>query len=161
MLFLVVTLLIGSCTIDPCMTKGQFIKGYEMFTDKVTENYKDYSKKEWAENDEKMAQFIDECYKKHEEQLTDDEKEDFWIKYFKYKFYRHGKNLLKAIESDVKEFSLEIDEELENLFDNPEEDIKKLLNELYGDDVKEALDDFVDGISELADKIKEWFGDEK
>lgn len=155
-LFFAAALVFNACTIDPCLTKGQFLKGYEMLTDKVAEDYKSISDKEWMENDEKMVQFIDECYKKHESKLTEDEKKDFWIKYFKYKFYRHGKNFLKAVETDVKDYSLDLEEELEDLFDNPEEDLKKILNELYGGDVKEVIDDFVEGINELADKLKEW-----
>ena len=148
--------LISSCTIDPCLTKGQFVRGYETMTSKVEKDYKGYTSKDWEKKDELMDKFIGECYEKHEEDLTSDEKKDIWINYFKYKFHRHGKNVLAAIEEDAKEFSLEIDEELEGLFDNPEEDVKRILSEIYGDDIDKAIDDFVKGIEDIAEKIKEW-----
>ncbi len=65
-----ILVLASSCTIDPCMTKGQFIKGYETFTDKVSDKHDDYSKSDWEGQDEQMDQFVDACYKKFEEKFT-------------------------------------------------------------------------------------------
>ena len=154
--FCLAIFLMNACTIDPCLTKGQFVNGYNTFSDKVSENYKEFSAKDWESKDLQMDQFISSCYEKHGQKLTDEEKQDFWLKYFKYKYYRHGRKFLSAIEADVKEFSLDIEDELEDLFDNPEEDFKKILTELYGDDLENAIDDFVKGIGDLADKLKEW-----
>ena len=156
-----ILILASSCTIDPCMTKGQFINGYETFTDKISDKHDDYSKSDWEEHDEQMDQFVDVCYKKFEEKLTDEEKKDFWIKYFKYKYDRHGRNVLKAIEKDVENFTIEMDKELTNLFDNPEQDLKELFKEVYGDDIEQAIDDFKRGIDDLTDKIKEWLKEDK
>lgn len=157
---ILITLGISSCNIDPCFTKSFFIQQYEKTTEEVFDNYKDYSDKDWEKKDEKMDVFVGQCYEQNEEKMTDEEKKDFWINYFKYKYYRHGRKVLSAIEADAKEFSIEIDEELEDLFDNPEEDVKKILNELYGDDINKAIDDFVKGINDIADKLKEWLDEE-
>ena len=157
LLVLTIGLLVASsCTINPCLTKGQFINGYNSFTDQVSEKYEDLSEKQWESRDKQMESFVNYCYKKHEEKLEADEKKSFWVKYFKYKFQRHGKDLFKAIESDAKEYSIEIENELENLFDNPEEDVKLILREMYGDDLNEAVDEFVKGIEDLADMFKKW-----
>ena len=158
--FFLAIFLFNACTLDPCLTKGQFVNGFNTFTEKVSEDHKEFSIKDWEAKDLRMDEFVGSCYEKHEEKLTDDEKQDFWLKYFKYKYYRHGRKFLSAIEADVEEFSLDIEDELEDLFDNPEEDFKRILNELYGDDLEKAIDDFVDGIGDLADKIKEWLDKE-
>lgn len=159
--FALIAIFASACTIDPCMTKGQFINGYETFTEKVSENHEDYSKKTWEEKDEQMDQFVDQCYQKFEEKLSDEEKKDFWVKYFKYKYDRHGRSVLKAIEADMREFEIEIDEQIEDLFDNPEEDLKDIFREVYGDDIEKALDDFKRGIEDISDKIKEWLEEGK
>ncbi len=154
--FSLVVIFASACTIDPCMTKGQFVNSYEIFTDKVAEKHEDYSKSEWKKMDEQMDNFVEVCYKKYEEKLTDEEKKDFLIKYFTYKYNRHGRNVLRAIESDMREFQLEFDEQIEDLFDDPEQDLKDLFREVYGDDIEDAIDDFKEGIEDLSDKIKEW-----
>ncbi len=146
----------SSCTIDPCLTKGLFISGYQKFNEEVFEHYKNYSQKDWEAKDAKMDKFIDGCYKNFSNDLTSDEKKDFWIKYFKYKYYRHGRKVLSAIEDDANKFSLEIDEEIQVLFEDPEKDIKKILNEIYGDEIDKAIDDFVEGIKSIGDRIKEF-----
>lgn len=158
--FAIIALLAAACSVNPCFTKDQFVAGSQAFFNKVEKNHESYSEKEWKDKDATMDQFVSECYEKFSEKMTEDEKEDFWIDYFKYKYYRHGKNVLRAIELDIEKYALEIDAELEDLFDNPEKDIKKILNELYGDDLNEAIDDFVDGINDLAKKLKEWLDEE-
>lgn len=161
-LFIAATLFVAaSCTIDPCMTKGQFLNGYETFTDKISDKRQSYSSSDWEGHDEQMDQFVDVCYKKFEEKLTDEEKKDFWIKYFKYKYNRHGRNVLKAIEKDAEQFTLEMDEEISKLFDNPEQDLKDVFKEVYGDDIEKAIDDFKRGIDDLSEKIKEWLKEDK
>ncbi|GLR18628.1 hypothetical protein GCM10007940_32440 [Portibacter lacus] len=143
------------------MTKGQFVKGYETFTDKVSANHEDYSKADWKAKDDQMDNFVDQCYPKHESNLTDEEKKTFWIKYFKYKYDRHGRNVLKAIELDVKKFEIEMDQAMEDLFDDPDEDLEQIFKEVYGDDIEKALDDFQKGINDISNKIKEWLEEGK
>ncbi len=153
---ILVLLVVTSCSLDPCLTKGQYVNAYNTFHEKVSEEHTDFSRSDWREKDDQMDHFIEHCYKKYEDKLTDSEKKEIWVDYFKYKFHRHGRTFLSAIEDDVEEFSLNIEAELEDIFDNPEEDVELILKELYGDDVKEALDEFVDGIGTLAESIKEW-----
>ncbi len=161
MVFALIVIMASACTIDPCLTKGQFLNAYNNFTDKVSDAHEDFSKQEWEEKDEEMDHFVDQCYQKYEDKLSDEEKKDFWIKYFKYKYDRHGRSVLRAIEADMREFGLEIDEELDQLFDNPEEDLKDIFREVYGDDIEKALDDFKRGIEDISEKIKAWLEENK
>lgn len=156
---LIIGMTITSCNIDPCINKSFFIQQFESTTAEVFENHKSYNDKEWEKKDEKMDAYVGDCYVKFEEKLSSEEKKEFWVKYFKYKYYRHGKNVLKAIEEDAKTFSIEMDKELEELFDNPEQDVKLILRELYGEDLNETIDEFVKGIQNLGEKLKEWLNE--
>ena len=159
--FSLIAIFASACTIDPCLTKGQFVNGYETFTGKVAKNHEDYSKSDWEKKDEQMDKFVGECYEQHAEKLTSEEKKKFWIKYFKYKFDRHGRNVMRAIQSDMEEFDLELNEDLEDIFDDVDGDLEDIFKEVYGEDIEKALDDFKKGIEDFSDKIKEWLEEGK
>jgi len=142
------------------MTKGQFMNAYASFTETVSENHESYSEEKWEDKDQEMDHFIEGCYQKYDEKFTDDEKKDFWIKYFKYKYDRHGRSVLRAIEADMRDFDLAIDEHIEDLFDNPEEDLKDIFREVYGDDLEKVIDEFQQGLDEFSKKLKEWLREE-
>lgn len=157
--FALIALLASSCTIDPCLTKGQFLNGYNTFTEKVSKEHKDYSKSDWKEKDKQMDQFVGECYEKFSEKLTSEEKKKFWIKYFKYKFDRHGRSVIREIQRDMEEFELDLDDDLEEIFQDAGGEIEDIFKEVYGDDIEKALDEFKQGIEDFSNLIKEWLED--
>lgn len=145
-----------SCKPEPCLTKKGFLYSFENFIDKVDEDYKTYEAKDWDKKDERFSEFVGTCYEKFEDKLSEAEKKDFWMQYLNYKVKRYGKGFFSDLSTESAEVTQELEEQIKKVLENPEENIKSLIKEVYGDDVDEAIDNTIKEISKFGDRLKEW-----
>ena len=156
---LVLVFLLQSCSLDPCSSKRFFIYSHEKLIEGVKERADDFTEKDWERKEAKMDQMASECYPKHSAEMTNDERKNFWIDYIHFNIKRHGSNFWRELEKDSQEWPDEMGEDLGVVLDNPEQDLKKLLKEVYGEDLNNAIDEVLGEFEKLGNKLKEWLGD--
>jgi uncharacterized membrane-anchored protein YjiN (DUF445 family) len=147
--------------LDECYSKKTFLKNYYAFIDDVSENYKDYTDEDWKSSDEKLKKYTEECYEKHESDLTDDEKTEIWAKSLKYYLKKYGFNLKKFIEEDGNEISEKFKEEIDKLKNYNSEDFEKIFKDVFKDDLSNLIDSALEGLQEFGNQLKEELEKEK
>jgi polyhydroxyalkanoate synthesis regulator phasin len=116
------------------------------------------SNESWEKYDETFEHYVEECYEKFEEDLTEKEKKRFWIGSLKYYAARYGDGLLRELEKDDGEYAEKVKQNLEEIF---EETGRKLEDFFDKNEVEiEALvDQISNDVEAWAEKLKEIFED--
>lgn len=117
-------------------------------------NNDNYNASDWESKDKKVQNFVNNCYKELSSDMTSDEKVQFWTKYVKYMLVRHTKSAFKAIEIEDESSDVDIFDEISISIE--EADLEKLLKEMYGDDLENAVDDVLKEINKWGDQLKNW-----
>lgn len=147
-------LFLDSCKLDACINKTYFTSTYNSFMKDMQKNHETYSEADWKSKDEKVESYVNDCYPQLSMSMTGDEKINFWTKYVKYMFLRHGNKALKEIENQDKTSEVQIYEEI---LDSLEEgDLEKMFKDMYGDDIEKAVDDVLNEINKWGDQLKDW-----
>jgi hypothetical protein len=113
-----------------------------------------FTTSDWASKDIKVRGFVNDCYPALKEKLTGEEKVDFWKKYIKYMFTRHGKSALKAIEKEDKNSMTEIYDEILESFDDS--DLQELFKDFFGDNIEKKVDELLNEVNKWGDQLKDW-----
>lgn len=149
-----IVLIVSACNMNSCINKSYFISTFDRFIEDTQEKNKQYSEKDWESKDAKIKHFVDDCYASFSEDMTGKEKTNFWTKYVQYMITRYGiktmKEIDKADDASVVEIYEEISEYMEDM------DLEKLLKDVYGDDLEEAVDDVLKEINKWGDQLKDW-----
>ena len=144
----------SSCQIDPCFSKTYFVSTYNNFMKDFEKNNDRYTASDWESKDKKIRSFVNDCYPSLKDELTGEEKVDFWKKYVKYMLLRHSKGALKAIEKEDKDSDVDIYDEIVDSFEDS--DLEELFKEFLGDDIEEAVDEVLKEINKWGEQLKEW-----
>ena len=154
-------IIFSQCMLDECYSKKTFLKNYNTFIDDVSDNYKDFTEKDWKNSDEKLKKYIDECFDKHEDDLTEDEKAEVWAKSLKYYFKQYGFNIKKFLEEDSNELAQNFKKEFEKITNYSSEDFEKVFKEVFKDDLSSLIDSALEGLEEFGNQLKEELEKEK
>lgn len=148
--------LIACSALDPCQNKDLFIQKHKEYVEESVKNKSDYSDEEWELRDDELDKLVNECYKNVEEQMSKEEKKEFWITNSKYLALRMKKN---------SENSLEAFSDLIKSISGDGTAVAEGMKEIFGDDLKGTLEDFEGDISEIfdedfKDKLEEVFDED-
>ncbi len=157
MFFGVLTLLLSSCQLDPCANKEKFLTTFDQFVEDISEVEEDITLEEWKDYDETFKKYLEECYVNHKEDLLTSEKKTFWANSIRYYYQRHGKSFFTELEDETDPLAKLMEQELEEVFNNPESAIIALVKEEFGEDISEGIDKVVDEIKKLGEELKEIF----
>jgi len=140
----ILTLVIISCSsLDPCQNKDLFIKKHNDFVAETLDSKEDYSDDEWKLRDEDFDKLVNGCYKNVEDEMSKEEKKEYWITNSKYLATRVKKNSSRGIES------------LTRLIETLSEDgvdFADGLSDVFGDDLKSTFEDFEGDLSDIFDE---------
>ena len=148
-----------SCSIlDPCSNKESFLHHLDGIISEVKENGEKYSDEEWQEMDKKVEKIMDECYEKYKDDLSRDEKKKILSYATTYVIKRQKKNV-----EDFKEMieDLELDRRAKEFFQEADEELKDLFNEVLKEDLEEVIDSALDEFEKLAKDLKEAWKENK
>lgn len=137
-----------------CISKESFIESYSDFADEV-EDYRRDKKDNWSNVDQRFENFVESCYQSHKDDLTIEEKTEFWKKTIKYYYNRYNGDLEEAFDDVETRFSEEAQDDLEEIFESENLEIKSLISDLFKEDLNNLLDTFLDKINEFGEKAKE------
>jgi hypothetical protein len=92
---LVMLMLFSSCETVPCgYSKARFTQQFTQLVEKAGESDLKFSDEGWEKEDKKFEEFVMNCYAKFEQEMTFDEKLEFWQGSLSYLFSRYGAALI-------------------------------------------------------------------
>ncbi len=79
--------------------KEGFMDNYYAFIQNVREEQNDFSTEDWAEQDERLSHFLNQCYPSYTTSLSQADKAGIWISTVFYLYARHGYKLMLMLNS--------------------------------------------------------------
>jgi len=165
--YFILVLLIGTAcgSFDPCQNKELFIKKHTAFIEKINKENEDLSDDEWKKTDEVFEELTNECYKNIEDQMSRDEKKDFWIRNSKYMALRLDdqagnsadilSSLMESIGDDGSKIAEGLAEAFGEDFETTIEEFGDDINEIFDEDFKQKIEDIFD--EDFQNKLKKTF----
>ncbi len=150
-----IVLQFSSCSQGPCNSKSAFIESYQGFIGELKEKSDNISDEQWDQLDAEFQEFTKVCYKKFREEMSMDEKTEYWDQTASYYAEKYGDNLLSALNENSEEFSQLFDEEMKVAIKDLGDELKKVFDEDFKNDVKKAIDDVISGLGKLGEELKE------
>lgn len=156
-LFIVLSMLMISCSaLDPCQNKDLFLKKHSDFVTETLDSREDFTDEDWTIRDEEFDKLVNECYGNIEDNMSKEEKKEYWITNSKYLATRVKKDSSRGIES--------LTGLIESLSGNGVE-FAEGMKDVFGDDLKDTFEDFEGDLSEIFDedfkeKLNEVFDEE-
>ncbi len=153
--------LMVSCSVDNCGTKEAFLDTFQTFYDSVESRDKDDLKSNQHQIESEYKDIVNNCYKKHKDNLTLKERQDFWkssvILYFK--FPRKEFELSFGEEKD-EEFNTYVEDELNQIITDSKDDFQQVIQDIISENIIPSLGNMLDQLKNvLGDGLKE-FGNE-
>ena len=148
---LVSILILSSCNSDPCgRDKKDFLNKFDAFIEKVDKADLPVDDKKWDEYDTQFKKYVEECYKIHEDELTNKEERAFWAQTITYYGDRYGKGLASALADEANNISQLIEEHTSSF----SKELKLFLNdiEINEGELKENLNELGDDLDKLGKK---------
>jgi hypothetical protein len=146
-----ISIFLSSCDVLVCPDKDTYLKSIEEFdNDLKAKKNEDVSS---LSNDFELL--MTKCYAKYAPEMSITEKKEVWKKALTYEYFSNGKNLKSAIDTTLALFKNDKDLNAKLLIDNLSGDMKEVFKDLFGDDINKAIDDVMNDINVLGDKLKE------
>ncbi len=141
-----VLILFTGCSFDECSSKKMFLKSFDKFVENVKDDHSDFTKEDWEIKDEEFKKLSEECYKKFESKLTDEERQQYFNNALQYTVHR----LKFEIPIDLSKLDIDNISQSLNLLGDKAQDFSKFLEKLENDeDFKKSLKNFEKGLENL------------
>lgn len=159
-LFVAIGLIVLSAcnTISPCgNSKEDFLEKYETFVTQVSEENLGTNANEWEQHDREFKQMVEKCHEIYE--LTATEEIEFWANTMIYYSNRYGAEVMSVLNDDSNKLSVEISENLETFFDNPDQMMEKMFGAEKSGDLKKLFKEATKDMEKWGEKLEKIFED--
>jgi len=145
---------ISSCTLaTTCsVSKSGFLLNFDTMIKKIAEEELRSNDATWESYDSKFKKFVEECYPSYEEQMTLQEKKEFWYKTFEYTWYRHGIQTMELLFDDHDPFYSHITTETQKVYG---EDLSPVVERLLEEVIPEQFGELFNEIGTDLEKLWE------
>jgi hypothetical protein len=143
------------CAEYNCSSKATFLKSYDTFIASVKAKSSQFTKEDWVKQDAKFEMYAKECYTTFKEELTPEEKEQYWALTIAYYGEKHKENFLSALRKGTDEIDQFINSELNGSIDIVESEIKKLGESLKNGDLRRIIDTVKEEVKSIGAEVKE------
>ena len=134
---------------SPCgNSKDDFLKNYNAFIENIKEKDLAYDADEWETYDRDFKQIVEECHEKYKDEMSVSEEVDFWSNALAYYYYRYGTDMISVLNDSSNELSVTISENVNEVIDNPE----MVLGKILGKDKMKELEDLFKDLEKDLDK---------
>ena len=148
----------SSCQMAKCgATKAIFLRNYDALFNEINALDDEDSDQAWSRHDRKFRNYVEDCYDAFEEEMSDREKREFWIKSLKYYASRYGEDMIDELSKDdvanthVRENIKEVLEDTgKNLEDFLENSVDKL--EVLFEDIGNDIEKWAERIKEMIEE---------
>jgi hypothetical protein len=159
-LFIAIGLIVLSAcdTILPCgSSKEDFLEKYETFVTQVSEEDLNANADEWEQHDREFKQMVEKCHEMYE--LTATEEIEFWGNTMIYYSNRYGSDVMSVLNDNSNELSVEISENLEEFFEDPNQVMEKIFGAEKSDDLKKLFKEATKDMEKWGKKLEKIFED--
>lgn len=145
-------------------SKEKYMEKYVLFLDKVSQEYKDYTPKDWEAMDEKFDKFNGEWYHKYEQELSfkDELKlQGYKMKYAYYRALAEGRSAVDGfVESiDVDQMKKDVEDAAKDAKKAAEEFVNSIDMEQVQKDLEEVGEEIVKAAEEVGKTIDSLAGE--
>ncbi|NNF22739.1 MAG: hypothetical protein HKN67_12415 [Saprospiraceae bacterium] len=159
-LYFILIVFISSCTQDPCLTKDQFLKSTDSFFESFNESADALDVQSKADYEKRYEAFVNNCYKKYQEELSIKEKQDFWKKSLNFYLDLYDGKLESLLEeADEDPFKKYVKGEIEQLIKDSGTEYMNEIAELLGDELPKILESFLGDLEKLGQDLIKIFQD--
>ena len=153
---MVLMLGISSCSQDACSTKDQFVDSSNAFFEEFKEKSSDLSKKDISAYEERYENLLENCYKKFKDDMSIDERRDFWRSTINFYINKEGGVFNLKFNGDYEDDPVRkyIIDEFEEMSDSTAQEFSQFLEDLLEDELPNLIDSFVDKVEEIGEEIK-------
>ena len=144
-----------SCATGPCSSKTGFMESYQGFVSELKDKSDEISDDEWDRLDAEFQEYTKVCFKKFREDMSSDDKKEYWEQTASYYSEKYGDNLISALSENSDELSQLFDDEMKEVIKDVGKELKKVFDEDFKDDVKKAIDEMISGLGKLGEELKE------
>ena len=152
--------LVSSCNYIHCPSKDAFLDSYETFVLKVEQKRLDKAK-DWSADEKIFEDYADRCYEEYKYEFTIEDKSRFWTSTLKYYYNRYNGNLDEAFKNVTEKLSNDFEKDFNQILMNGDKEIMNMAKELFRDDIIKGVDDVLEVIIDVGEKIKESLEEEK
>ena len=152
-LFLGVTLF-SSCVLDPCPTSDKMIESMQTLVLDASKKADSRAQVNWKSLDSRFQKLITDCYDLHKEQLSFNDKKEYWLDGIRYYKHRYGENWYEKLDDPNDLLSKRLEEEIGKTLESSAENVVDFIKEVYGDEIKEGIDEVVNEIEKLGEELK-------
>ena len=156
LLIFIMLLFIIACQQDNCSTKNQSLESFDQFLDEAEKNKDDKNDELRLQFEDRYKDLINTCYKKHRENLSLEERQDFWKKSVIYYFNRGGELSMELeIGSENDEaFNEYLQSELEQVIEDSGENFEKIIQNVIQENLLPGLNEIFKGIENLGKELQ-------
>jgi len=157
-LFVAIALIIFSACnqILPCgSSKEDFLEKYETFIEQIDEENLTANSDEWEQHDREFKQMVEKCHEMYE--LTFTEEVEFWANTMIYYSNRYGSEAMSTLNDESNNISVEISEELEKVFDDPDAMMDKFFGAEKSDNLKDLFKEATKDMEKWGKKLEKIF----
>lgn len=158
LLLLFPILLLTACNQSPCSNKEAFIENFEAFVKEFEDKVKDLNEASKQEYEEKYEDFVNDCYKKFNEELTLEERQDFWKTSLGFYLELYKGNIGELLEdADTDPFKSYVKDEIEKLIKESGTDYLAEVSVLLEDELPKLLESFLGDLEKIGMELLEIF----
>jgi len=147
-------LVLYSCNMN-CLNKEAFINGYNTFSTDVKEHYQEIGPSQWADIDKEFKEYVEICYPKFKEEMSINERIDFWKHTISYGFYRGDQD--GSFKLDV---ALDYETEINELSEQARIEIEQFIRKEIKPELENVIDDILDEVESFGEKVKIWLNEQ-
>jgi len=145
---------LSSCVIDPCPNKEKMIESMEQLVIDAAKKAPSGPVGNWSRMDGRFNKLVTECYDLHNEGLSISTKKEFWLNGIRYYKHRYGENWYEKLDDPDDILSKRLEAEIGDTIESSAENVIDFIKEVYGDEIKEGIDEVVDELEKLGEELK-------
>jgi len=145
-----------ACQQDPCLSKNQFIETSDNFFIQIEKVKKDLTEEQIVTFEDRYKNIVNNCYKKFKDELSQEEKQDFWIKSVKSYLKLHSGDINGLFNKDNDDpFNQYVSDEIEELIEESGDEFSSLISELIKKQIPTLIDMLLDKVGEFNEELKQ------
>jgi hypothetical protein len=145
---------LSNCVIDPCPNKEKMIESMDKLVLDASNKAPSGPGANWTSMDARFNKLVSDCYDLYKEELSINAKKDYWLNGIRYYKHRYGENWYEKLDDPNDILSIRLEKEIGETIESSAENVIDFIKEVYGDDIKEGIDEVVDELEKLGEELK-------
>ena len=143
-----------SCMLNPCPSAEKMQESMTKLVVEANQTAEKQERANWQMLDSRFDHLISECYDQYKDELTLEDKKSFWLNGIRYYKYRYGTRWYEKLDDPNDPLAQRLEQEIGDTLESSAENVLQFVKEVYGDELKEGIDEVVKEIEKLGEELK-------